>query len=81
MSALLEATSDVASGAAVVHRLPLPPFGGAAWAPWAAARTSFWHGARARWIAVGVLVLLSLLGLTARWMAPIVSTWRGLLGF
>lgn len=81
VSALLNATADMAIIAAVVHLLPLPPFIGAAWAPWAGASSSFWHGARLRWIMVGALVLLSLMGFTARWVGPVVSGWRSLLGF
>lgn len=81
VSGLLNITADLAIVAAVVHLLPLPPFVGAAWAPWAVAPSSFWHGARLRWSVVGVLVVLSLLGLTGRWVAPIASGWRSLLGF
>lgn len=81
VSALLSATADLAIVAAVVHLLPLPPFVGASWAPWAVAPSSFWHGARMRWIVVGVLAVLSATGLTARWVAPIVSAWRSLLGY
>ncbi|MFN2322554.1 MAG: hypothetical protein ABR510_06300 [Trueperaceae bacterium] len=81
VSGLLNATADLAIVAAVVHLLPLQPFVGAAWAPWAAAPSSVWHGARLRWIVVGVLVVLSLVGLTGRWVAPIASGWRSLLGF
>jgi hypothetical protein len=81
VSALLNATADFAIIAAAVHLLPLPPFVGAAWAPWAVAPASFWHGARVRWLAVAVLALLSLMGLTARWVGPIASGWRTLLGF
>lgn len=81
VSGLLNATADLAIVAAVVHLLPLPPFVGAAWAPWALDPKSPWHGARVRWIAVAALALLSLTGLTARWVAPIAAAWRSLLGF
>lgn len=81
VSGLFNATADLAIIAAVVHLVPLPPFVGAGWAPWAVEPSSLWHGARLRWFVVAGLAVLSVLGLTARWVAPIVSGWRGLLGF
>lgn len=81
VSAMLGTTADLAIVAAVIHLVPVPPFVGAAWAPWAVASSSFWHGARMRWIVVGALVLVSLTGITGRWAAQIAAAWRSLLGF
>ena len=41
VSGLLNATADLAIVAAVVHLIPVPPFVGAVWAPWAVAPRSF----------------------------------------
>jgi hypothetical protein len=78
---ILNAAADVAIVTAIVHLLPLPPFVGAAWAPWAGRLGAVWTGARLRWILVALVALASLTGVTPRAVDPIASAWRSLLGY
>lgn len=78
---LMNAAVDVAIATAVIHLLPLPPFVGALWAPWAARTSAFWNGPTMRWIGVALVVLASLTGVTGRLLASLLPAWRGLLGF
>jgi hypothetical protein len=78
--AVLTATAEIAIVTAVVHVLPVPPFVGAAWAPWGSRVPRAWQ-APLRALAIVVVTLVSLAGFTDRWAGPIRQAWRTWLGF
>lgn len=78
---LMNVTADFAIVTAVAHLLPVPPFLGAVWAPWAPARRSTWNGSAVRWTAVGLVAVASLTGSTDRMATAVSQAWRALLGF
>lgn len=80
-SGLLSTASDVAIVAAVVHMVPLPPFVGFAWAPWARSGDGPWHRPWVRVVAVSALVIASLAGWTGQIVGPLIAGWRSLIGF
>lgn len=81
VGSIVDATANLAVITAVVHLLPLPPFLGAAWAPWASRLEGVWTGSRLRWASVALLVLVSLLGVTRQGVGPLASAWRTWLGY
>jgi len=81
ISSILVTTSEIAITTAVVHLLPLPPFVGAAWAPWAARIAPAWKSTYLRYAGVALVTLASLAGLTDRLAGPLRQAWRALLGY
>jgi hypothetical protein len=80
VSTLVTVTSEIAIVTAVLHLLPLPPFVGAAWAPWGV-RAAAWRGPTVRYAAIALVGLASLAGVTDRLTGPIRQTWLASLGF
>lgn len=81
VASLLIATSEMAIVTAVFNVLPVPPFLGAAYAPWPGRLATLWRGDIVRWLFIVIVVLLSLTGVTARVGGPIRQAWRAWLGF
>jgi hypothetical protein len=81
ISSILTATAEIAITTAVFHLLPLPPFVGAAWAPWGPRVAAAWKGVYLRYAGVALVAALSLAGVTDRWAGPLRQAWRALLGY
>jgi hypothetical protein len=80
VSQVLNAFADIAVLSALVSLLPVPPFVGA-WIWPARVQRAISMTSRPYYVASGIVIVLSLLGVTSRLLGPIVTTWRSSLGY
>lgn len=79
VSQVLNTFADIALLSALASLLPIPPFM-AAWIWPARVQTGILTTSRAYYVAAGVVIMLSLFGVTNRWLDPVVVGWRSSLG-
>lgn len=79
-SQVLNTFADIAILSAIASLLPVPPFVGA-WIWPARVQRTITMTARTYHVASGVVITLSLLGVTSRLLGPVAIAWRSSLGY